>query len=1309
MITHPRLRARATKSGQRHRPSRRSRFEPLEERRLLAIVPPGFTETVVASGLTNPMGMAIADNGDVWFVTKDGKIRVIQHDMLNVQPATMLVVDDQSERGLLSITLDPNFSDNHYLYVYYTATEPQLHNRVSRLTVDPLTENTIVAGSELVLLDFPNFSILPNTIPIYHQGGALAFLEDGSLVVHVGEHLNGTIVQTLNSPIGKSIRMNSADGSAMMDNPSYNPADDNPAGGSDTTSAGWNGSNPPGDIDWNDYVWARGLRNPFSSDVDPLTGRYFIGDVGQDAWEEVNDATLPGQNFGWPNAEGNSANPDFDNPLFLYAHNGQPAAITGGAFYRPDVPQFGSQYEGMYFFSEFVQGYISYFDPADPTTSHPFITNTLFPLGIEIAPDGSLYYIERGDGPGPFGAPGLGTGKILKVQFAVQLPPEVVQQPADRFVSVGYDAVFTASASGTAPLQYQWQRHNGATFVDISGATSPMLVVPTVTLADDGAQFRVVVTNGFGSDASEIATLDVTTDKPPTAEIGITISGGDTIYRGGDTITFSGMATDAEDGPLDATDMTWFVNFHHNTHNHPFIPATTGIAGGQFVVPTNSETAPDVWYRVHLIVTDSVGLTTEVIRDVYPATSDFAVLANLSGVDILVDELTTVSPTTVTGVVNVQRTIEAMPNVAVDGNVGSFVQWLDGETARRREISTPENDTAYVALYEDVLSAGLVFVSDLVPTNDPAPNGWGPMERDMSNGEDAANDGNTISIGGVLSSKGLGVHPFNDSRVSEVRYDLGGAFSRFLADVGMDDEKGGGSVVFQVYGDGNLLFDSGLRVNSDTSTGQPLRVDVDVSGVDQLWLVVNNGGDGYSEDHADWGNARLIPSGSGAKTHVNFQTAIDGDTPLPAGYVADVGQVFGLRGGGLSYGWSQIVIMRDRNATTANDLYETHAEIPANQSRTWAIALANGTYAVTVAVGDAGSNDSNNTVTVEGESYWTALQLDNDDFAQQTKLVTVSDGRLTMTVASGSATFPAAVNFIEIIPVPTANPGANLFPFFAADVNLNGRLTLQDALDFAAGWGVHSPVLNYQERIELGDLDFDGDTDNDDWDIFVAQWQAVGNAPISLAALLNPIAGDYHRDGAVDSLDFNAWKSTFGSDEELAADGNGNNLIDAADYIVWRKRLGSTLGSGAAGEEHILAEAREPIATDAAFDSSSAASFESISTVSIPHAMAGAGEQTTEEAFASISTASIPHVRRANISPHFVTSLLTGQSIRDLLCLTRRATTPLADVASEVPSLRHAAIDSAFAALDNESDVLALCDQFQMTLSQFIDVSNRRV
>ncbi len=143
-------------------------------------------------------------------------------------------------------------------------------------------------------------------------------------------------------------------------------------------------------------------------------------------------------------------------------------------------------------------------------------------------------------------------------------------------------------------------------------------------------------------------------------------------------------------------------------------------------------------------------------------------------------------------------------------------------------------------------TSGVTYVSDMVPST--TTNGWGPYEKDRSNGESGAGDGRTLTLNGVTYAKGLGVHA-----ISDLTYSLNKQFSQFNSDIGIDDEKSTGSVVFQVYLDGVRAYDSGTMTGSSATK----QVTLNVSNVQTMRLVVTDGGNGNDSDHADWANARL--------------------------------------------------------------------------------------------------------------------------------------------------------------------------------------------------------------------------------------------------------------------------------------------------------------------------------------------------------------------------------------------------------------------------------------------------------------------
>ncbi len=345
-------------------------LSPLEIK--AATLPANFTETQIATGLTSPTAMAFAPDGRLFVCQQAGQLRVIKNGALLATPFVTLTVNSSGERGLLGVAFDPNFATNNFIYVYYTATTPAIHNRVSRFTANG---DVALAGSELAILDLENLGATN------HNGGAIHFGPDGMLYVAVGENANSANSQSLGNRLGKLLRINS-DGTI--------PA--NP-----TTFPGIAGSTSG----LNQAIWSVGLRNPYTFTFNPLTGRLFINDVGQSTWEEINDG-IAGSNYGWSLCEGfcSPPNANFRDPLFEYGHGSSATtgcAITGGAFYSPNVANFPNDYNGKYFYAEFCTGWIRRFDPGTGTDT-AFATGISSPVDLIVTADGSLYYLARGTG-----------------------------------------------------------------------------------------------------------------------------------------------------------------------------------------------------------------------------------------------------------------------------------------------------------------------------------------------------------------------------------------------------------------------------------------------------------------------------------------------------------------------------------------------------------------------------------------------------------------------------------------------------------------------------------------------------------------------------------------------------------------------------------------------------------------------------------------------------------------------------------------------------------------------------------------------
>ena len=195
---------------------------------------------------------------------------------------------------------------------------------------------------------------------------------------------------------------------------------------------------------------------------------------------------------------------------------------------------------------------------------------------------------------------------------------------------------------------------------------------------------------------SQAAQLTVTQNSVPTASITQPASG--TTYAGGDRISYAGTGNDVEDGALPASAFTWWVDLHHDSHLHPFLPAVTGSKTGSFTIPVTGETSANVFYRIHLKVRDSSGLTRSVKRDIKPRTTTVTLATNPTGLQLRLDGQLVTAPYSFVGVEGIQRKLEAVSPQSAAGKTWVFSSWSDGR-ARTHTISTPISNTTYTARY----------------------------------------------------------------------------------------------------------------------------------------------------------------------------------------------------------------------------------------------------------------------------------------------------------------------------------------------------------------------------------------------------------------------------------------------------------------------------------------------------------------------------------------------------------------------------------------------------------------------------------
>jgi glucose/arabinose dehydrogenase len=328
-----------------------------------AVAPQISLTSVISTGLSAPMQFVHAGDGSkrVFIPQKGGAIRVYDSAFNFISVfGTVTGITTNGERGLLSLVFHPDYATNGFVYVYYTNASGNLE--LARYHVNSSTPNAWDASSKVIVLT------IPHPTNSNHNGGELHFGTDGYLYLSTGDGGGAGDVpnnaQNTSVLLGKVLRLN-VNTSASA--PYY--------------------SIPPGNP-FSNEVYAYGLRNPYRWSFDKATQDMWIGDVGQDSWEEINfraAAATSGANYGWRCYEGNNAfntsgctGSNYIFPVHAYATQNPAASITGGVVYR------GTTYpslQGVYLSADFYSG-IFYKIVPNGSGGWDITTQTLSPTGI---------------------------------------------------------------------------------------------------------------------------------------------------------------------------------------------------------------------------------------------------------------------------------------------------------------------------------------------------------------------------------------------------------------------------------------------------------------------------------------------------------------------------------------------------------------------------------------------------------------------------------------------------------------------------------------------------------------------------------------------------------------------------------------------------------------------------------------------------------------------------------------------------------------------------------------------------------------
>lgn len=607
-----------------------------------ATLQPSFEKVALDENTSNPMELAVADDGRVFYVDRNGEVKVILTNG-NVVTAGTIPVYTGQEFGMLGIALDPDFATNNWVYLYYSPTGTASVDRIARYT---MSGNTLQLNTATTILDVPT-----QRNECCHAGGSMEFDNDGNLYLATGDNTN------------------------PFDSGGYTPIDERPersAWDAQRTSANSNSlmgkvlrikplaaggySIPQGNLfdeaadtqqKTRPEIYAMGFRNPFRIGLDEQNNNLLVADYGPDAGSvsatrgpngrvEWNVLDEPG-NYGWPYCVGNNtpyndynfasstagatfncAAPVNDSPNNTGLTNLPPAkpaviwqsnsaAITG----TPEIGASGAPMtSGTYSYDADLvsdRKWPEYFDRkaiwadwnnsrlftvqmnengTNYTDINRFLPNLpmVRPHALQFGPDGALYMIEWGSG---FNGNNANSG-IYRIDYVEGNRAPVARATTDRTsgpapLTVQFDGSdsFDADTGDATGLTYAWDFDGD----DVTDATTPTASW-TYTAAGDYTA-RLTVTDADGRTGT--TSIEITAgNTAPVVELVLPPDGG--FFTFGDTVAYEVVVTDPEDGTIDCQDVVVQPGLGHDQHSHDYeqyrgcegtlaLPGDTGHSG----------------------------------------------------------------------------------------------------------------------------------------------------------------------------------------------------------------------------------------------------------------------------------------------------------------------------------------------------------------------------------------------------------------------------------------------------------------------------------------------------------------------------------------------------------------------------------------------------------------------------------------------------------------------------------------------------------------------------------------------------------
>lgn len=865
------------------------------------------------------MGVTFDHNNKMYVWERDGRFYSFANGQKNLLIDIREEVATYGDFGLLSCALDPNFSQNGFVYLYYVVDRHYLLNfgtanysssvdeqgaTISRVTRYTLSSSnnfaTLVTNSRFILVGESKETGFPLT-GIYHAGGDIKFALDGSLLVSCGDGAAGADYedqaqsdgilsieeynarrlwrcQIQNSLNGKIIRINPGNGNGIASNPFFNAAAPRSA---------------------QSRVYALGFRNPFRFSIKPNTGAHsinegnpgvlFVGDVGQETKEEINIVSSPGQNFGWPRVEGidflYSSNPLFHpsnakKPTIEWGRTGSTARVVidnvvenvgssafpfsnftggssiGGVFYEGE--SYPETFHENYFFAEFNDQWVKSFSfdsNNNPTSKTDFQTSI----------PGLIYFTYNSFDECIYFTAVTGVVKKIKYTPTENQVPNASFEYTPKYGSSTLLVSFDASSSSdpeNSSLTYFWDFGDGQT---ASGINPNHHFTATGT---NPQYFHVTLTVTDNQGASNVASGVISLNNTPPKILSTSIDSLNAFDSGAQlNIALNAQVADFEE-PNASLSYKWEVFLYHNDHRHP--EYNSNLLNTSFLMSQLPCDYVLYYYKIILTVTDSYGLKTIFQKDIHPNCNPSDIISP-DFPNLKVDHFSSSGFKLSWNQIfdnNALKNIE----VIINGETQKFLSPSASEfDFHSKKLINGKNFEVFIAARD--ISGNITKSSKIyfVPTVNcssvsastylsnltqiSAINEIRSIEKDKSYGLENQNDGSLISLNGITNPQDFGVQTY-----SEISYNISGlGYETFKSTIGINDEINSvscGSVLFKVFKDEVLSYTSPALLPSTNS----INLNINKAGVNTLKLVVENGGDIARGDHGDWAEAKLETS-----------------------------------------------------------------------------------------------------------------------------------------------------------------------------------------------------------------------------------------------------------------------------------------------------------------------------------------------------------------------------------------------------------------------------------------------------------------